>query len=390
MHIMVRNDRARAALFLLICSVLVFCGCSKSTKADSSTGVSAGAGSGYGAAGASGTSGAGSASGAAGSAGGNSFSGGNSAEKSNIIVGFSQIGAESAWRTCHTESVIKAAQDAGIQLLYANAEQKQENQIKAIRSFIVYQVDVIVFVPIVSDGWDNVLKEAKEAGIPVIIVDRKIRTSDESLYAGFIGSDGYTEGCSAAKFLLKKYEDEIAAYKAGRQNKVMNILELRGTDGSSMTDDRWLGFRDVIKDYECFDIVYSETGDFLRSRGKEIAQKLMAASGGKLVVDGKPIDIIYSHNDPMTLGFIEVLKDYNIDPGKDVTIVSIDAEQEAINLMKSGKINCVVECNPKFGPQVMELVQTLVSGGQIPRVTNTEEEVFNEFQNFGTIAPRGY
>ncbi len=370
MHIMVRNDRLRAALVLLICSVLAISGCSKKA-----------AGSGADRTGGEVSSGAGSASGLA---------GGDGAEKNSIIVGFSQIGAESAWRTCHTESVIKAAQDAGIQLLYANAEQKQENQIKAIRSFIVYQVDVIVFVPIVSDGWDNVLKEAKEAGIPVIIVDRKIRTSDESLYAGFIGSDGYTEGCSAAKFLLRKYEDEIAAFRAGRLNRVLNILELRGTDGSSMTDDRWLGFRDVIKDYECFDIVYSETGDFLRSRGKEIAQKLMAESGGKLVVDGKPIDIIYSHNDPMTLGFIEVLRDYSFDPGKDVTIVSIDAEQEAIDLMKSGKINCVVECNPKFGPQVMELVQTLVSGGQIPRVTNTVEQVFNEFQNFGTIAPRGY
>ena len=124
------------------------------------------------------------------------FSCGKSSEKNskqktekNIIVGFSQIGAESEWRTCNTQSLQQAAEKAGIQMVYSNAEQKQENQIKAIRSFIVYQVDVIVFCPIVQDGWDNVLQEAKDANIPVIVVDRKIRTKDNSLYAGYIGTD---------------------------------------------------------------------------------------------------------------------------------------------------------------------------------------------------------
>jgi simple sugar transport system substrate-binding protein len=126
-----------------------------------------------------------------------------------IIFGFSQIGAESAWRICNTRSVQEAAADAGIQLLCSNAEQKQENQIKAIRSFIAYQVDVIAFVPIVADGWDNVLQEAKDAGIPVLVTDRKINIRDESLYAGFIGTDSVEEGRNAGRFLLEKFQDRL-------------------------------------------------------------------------------------------------------------------------------------------------------------------------------------
>jgi len=152
----------------------------------------------------------------------------------SIVIGFSQIGAESAWRTCNTQSMKEAAAAAGIQLLYSNAEQKQENQIKAIRSFIVYQVDVIVFVPIVQDGWDNVLREAKEAHIPVIVTDRKIRTSDPSLYAGYIGTDSVAEGRECAQFLEKKF--------AGRPGP-LNIVEIRGTDGSSASEGRYRGFK---------------------------------------------------------------------------------------------------------------------------------------------------
>ena len=297
-----------------------------------------------------------------------------------IIVGFSQIGSESAWRTCNTQSMKEAAAVEDIQLVYANAEQKQENQIKAIRSFIVYQVDVIVFVPIVQDGWDNVLREAKEANIPVIVIDRAIRTSDESLYAGYLGSDHTEEGRKAAYFLQRKFN---------RVHRPLNILEIRGTDGSSAADGRYEGFREVINKDSRFNIIYSESGDFLRSRGKEIVERILSVNG-KLQIDGQPIDIIFSHNDSMTLGFLDVLEEHGIRSGKDVTIVSVDAEQAAINALKEKKINCVVECNPKLGPKTMELIKTLYNKYESPRVTRVDETVFTEYDNLAEITPRGY
>ena len=157
-----------------------------------------------------------------------------------IILGFSQIGAESAWRTCNTRSIQQAAEESGIQLLFANAEQKQENQIKAMRSFIAYQVDVIAFVPIVADGWDNILQEARDAGIPVLVTDRKIVTEDRNLYAGFIGTDSEQEGREAGLFLLKKFP------KAAADSRTIKIIEISGTEGSSVAIGRAAGFREII------------------------------------------------------------------------------------------------------------------------------------------------
>lgn len=301
-------------------------------------------------------------------------------QKQNVVIGFSQIGAESAWRWCNTESIQKAAEAAGYQIIYSNAEQKQENQIKAIRSFIVYKVDVIVFIPIVKDGWDNVLKEARDANIPVIIVDRMINTSDDSLYAGYVGTDSYGEGRKAASFLLNRY--------AG-QDGPFNILEIRGTEGSSVADGRYEGFREGLSKTSKFNIVYSESGDFMRSRGKEIAQNLFGKTH-KLLVNGQKIDIIFSHNDAMTLGLLETLEEYGIKPGKDVVIISVDAEQAAIDAVKEGKINCVVECNPKQGPTVMEMVNSIMNGWSIPKSTYIPEVVFHEHEDLSQLQPRGY
>src|SRR5574344_476020 len=226
----------------------------------------------------------------------------------SLLLGFSQIGAESEWRTCNTASMKNAALAANIQMLYENAEQKQENQIKAIRSFIVYQVDVIVFVPIVQDGWDNVLREARDANIPVIILDRMINTADESLYTSYIGSDSLEEGRNAARFLLSKF---------GGQKGPFNILEFRGTDGASVTEGRHNGFCEILDKDPRFSIVYSESGDYLRSCGREIALRLISndiketkVHDDMLQIDGKTIDIIFSHNDMMTLGALEVLDKY--------------------------------------------------------------------------------
>jgi simple sugar transport system substrate-binding protein len=305
------------------------------------------------------------------------------AEPKGIILGFSQIGAESAWRTCNTRSVQDAAAGAGIQLLFTNAEQKQENQIKAIRSFIAYQVDVIAFVPIVSDGWENVLEEAKEAGIPVLVCDRKINIKDEGLYVGYIGTDSEEEGRSAAEFLVKKFENpEPPAEDHPEVQRPIRIIELSGTEGSSAAIERARGFRDVIENYEAFEIIYSASGDFLRSKGYELMSTLP--------IDFREIDVLFSHNDGMTLGALDAIKEKGINPGKDIVIVTIDAEQAAIDALERGEVNCVIECNPKQGPDIMRLVGHLAREETIPRITNMTEQVFYESEDLSELPPRGY
>jgi simple sugar transport system substrate-binding protein len=303
-------------------------------------------------------------------------------ERKGIILGFSQIGAESAWRKCNTRSVQEAAADTGIQLLFFNAEQKQENQIKAIRSFIAYQVDVIAFVPIVSDGWENVLEEAWEAKIPVLICDREISIKDERLYAGYLGTDSVQEGRSAAEYLLKKFMDsDTGQLLEGREQNV-RIVELRGTEGSSPAIKRAQGFREVLAVHPEFEIIYSASGDFLRSKGYELMCGILE--------EFQDIDVIYSHNDGMTLGVIDAMKERGINPGRDIVIVTIDAEQAAIDALKQGEINCVVECNPKQGPDIMRLVNQLTSVKSKSGITYMEEAVFTEWDDLSNIAPRGY
>ncbi len=299
-------------------------------------------------------------------------------EKENLIVGFSQIGTESSWRIRNSESIFEAAAEKNIKILFDDAKQKQSNQLKAIRSFIVYQVDVIVFVPIVSDGWDNVLQEAKEAGIPVIVIDRQIDV-DSSLYAGFLGENGYEEGKAAGKFLLQKTEN--------MKKQKINILELSGTENSSIAIERAGGFREMIQKDSRLNIIHSEDGDFLRSRGKEIMDRILGMNNG-LFLDGEPIDVIFSHNDPMTLGLLESFEKNNISDYP--IIISIDAEQECIDALVNGKINCVVECNPNLGPVLMELVEAVAAKKEIPRVTYMEEKVFTENDDFSSYIPRGY
>lgn len=296
----------------------------------------------------------------------------------DLIIGFSQIGTESSWRIRNTESIFEAASERNFKILFDDAKQKQSNQLKAIRSFIVYQVDVIVFVPIVNTGWDNVLQEAKEAGIPVIMIDRMI-DADPSLYAGFLGENGFEEGKSAGEFLVKKC--------ASMEKNPINIFEMSGTENSSISITRASGFRDVIKQDSRLRIIHSEDGDFLRSRGKEIAEKSITYNDG-LFYGGDSIDVIFSHNDQMTLGLLEVFKNKNINDLP--IIISIDAEQEAITALTEGKLNCVVECNPNLGPILMELVQNVVDGKEIPRVTYIDETVFTENDDFSAYEPRGY
>lgn len=295
-----------------------------------------------------------------------------------LILGFSQIGSESAWRTRNTQSIFEAAEQNDIQIIYDDAQQKQANQLKAIRSFIVYQVDVIAFVPIVSDGWDNVLQEAKAAGIPVIVVDREINC-DESLYAGFLGEDGFEEGFAAANYLVKKCKNRSGP---------INIVEFSGTENSSIATQRAEGFRSVINKFDKFQIIHSQDGDFLRSRGKEMMDKIIAESGN-LSINGQKIDVIYSHNDSMTLGLLDSLHNNSINT-RNIIIISIDAEQKSIDALVNGELNCVVECNPNSGPTLMSLVKTIAAGEKIPRRTYMLDNIFTEEDDFSTYTPRGY
>lgn len=289
------------------------------------------------------------------------------------IVGFSQLGSESGWRVGNSKDVIAAAERAGVELIFNNANQKQENQINAIRSFIAYQVDVIALAPIVEEGWENVLAEAREAGIPVLLSDRYINIADESLFSGYIGSDFLEEGRAAGRFLLRKTQ--------GRGS--VRVVEIAGTEGSTPARQRAIGFRELLSGDERFRIVYSVSGDFLRSRGKEHMRNIL-----KTVED---IDVLYSHNDAMTLGAIEAIEEAGLVPGKDIVIITIDGEQGAIDLLKEGKINCVVECTPLLGDMIMDLAQRLARGEEIPRISHPVEQVFSEFDmDLRSIPLRGY
>lgn len=286
---------------------------------------------------------------------------------SKIVVGFSQIGAESAWRVANTESIVsEAKKHSDIELKFSDAQQKQENQIKAIRSFIAQGVDVIAFSPVVETGWEPVLKEAKRARIPVILTDRAVDTNDDSLWATFMGSDFVEEGRRAAKWLIENY-DKVK--KDGKSSETVNIVELQGTVGSAPAIDRKVGFEEVLKKHPNFKIIKSQSGDFTRSKGKEVMEAFLKA-------EGKKIDVLFGHNDDMAIGAIQAIEEYGLKPGEDIVIVSIDAVRGAFEAMVDGKLNCTVECSPLLGPQLFAAVKDLVGGKELPRRIVTEEGVF--------------
>ena len=292
---------------------------------------------------------------------------GPSMAKDKIVVGFSQIGAESAWRVANTESITsEAAKRPNIELKFSDAQQKQENQIKAIRNFIAQGVDVIAFSPVVETGWTPVLKEAKRAGIPVILSDRAVDTEDDSLWVTFMGSDFVEEGRRAARYLADNY-DKIK--RADKSSDVVNIVELQGTVGSAPAIDRKTGFEEIMKDHPNFKVIKSQSGDFTRSKGKEVMEAFLKAEGNK-------IDVLYAHNDDMAIGAIQAIEEFGLKPGKDIIIISIDAVRGAFEAMIEGKLNCTVECSPLLGPQLYDAVEALMAGKSLPKRIVTNEGVF--------------
>ncbi|WP_019701199.1 ABC transporter substrate-binding protein [Paracidovorax oryzae] len=277
-----------------------------------------------------------------------------------IVLGFSQVGAESEWRTANTESIKSAAKDAGIELKFSDAQQKQENQIKAIRSFIAQRVDVIAFSPVVESGWEPVLREAKAAKIPVVLTDRAVNTKDTSLYVTFMGSDFVEEGRKAGRWLVEKMKDSKGD---------VNIVELQGTVGSAPAIDRKKGFEEVVKADPKFKIIRSQTGDFTRAKGKEVMEAFLKA-------EGKKINVLYAHNDDMAIGAIQAIEEAGMKPGKDIIIISIDAVKGAFEAMMAGKLNVTVECSPLLGPQLMAAVKDIKAGKTVPKRIVTEEGIF--------------
>ncbi|MGE4191949.1 MAG: ABC transporter substrate-binding protein [Pseudodesulfovibrio sp.] len=287
--------------------------------------------------------------------------------KDKIVVGFSQIGAESAWRVANTESITsEAAKRPNIELKFSDAQQKQENQIKAIRNFIAQGVDVIAFSPVVETGWTPVLKEAKRAGIPVILSDRAVDTEDDTLWVTFMGSDFVEEGRRSAKWLAENYD---RLKNADKSSDVINVVELQGTVGSAPAIDRKTGFEEVMKNYPQFKVIKSQSGDFTRSKGKEVMEAFLKAEGAK-------IDVLYAHNDDMAIGAIQAIEEFGLKPGKDIIIVSIDAVRGAFEAMIEGKLNCTVECSPLLGPQLFDAVEDLMAGKTLPKRIVTNEGVF--------------
>ncbi|WP_284615038.1 ABC transporter substrate-binding protein [Aquabacterium humicola] len=277
-----------------------------------------------------------------------------------IVLGFSQIGAESEWRTANSESIKSSAKDAGIELKFSDAQQKQENQIKAIRSFIAQKVDVIAFSPVVESGWGTVLREAKAAKIPVILTDRAVNEKDDSLWVTFMGSDFVEEGRKAGRWLVEKMKDHKGE---------VNIVELQGTVGSAPAIDRKKGFEEILKADPKFKIIRSQTGDFTRAKGKEVMEAFLKA-------EGKKINVLYAHNDDMAIGAIQAIEEAGLKPAKDITIISIDAVKGAFEAMIAGKLNVSVECSPLLGPQLMQAVKDLKAGKTLPKRIVTEETIF--------------
>ncbi|MFD8411016.1 ABC transporter substrate-binding protein [Streptomyces sp. NPDC059650] len=298
---------------------------------------------------------------------------GRGSSDGKLVLGFAQVGAESGWRTANTKSVREAAEKAGVTLKFSDAQQKQENQIKAIRTFIQQKVDVIAFSPVVESGWDTVLKEAKNAGIPVILTDRAVDSKDTSLYRTFLGSDFVKEGQEAGKWLVKEYQGT---------SEPVNVVELQGTTGSAPANDRKAGFADAVKGDPKFKVVDSQTGDFTRAKGKEVMQAFLKSH--------KDIDVLYAHNDDMALGAIQAIEEAGKKPGTDIKVISVDGIKDAFVAMQEKKINVVVECNPLLGDQLMELAKKVAAGESVPRRIEVKEGVFTQDQAAAALPGRQY
>lgn len=274
-----------------------------------------------------------------------------------IVLGFSQSGSSTAWREANSQSIRSAAAEAGIKLRFADAQRSQEAQIKTLQAFIAERVDVIAFSPVAESGWDDVLREAKKAGIPVVLIERPVKVSDRLLYTTLLGPDFVEEGRNAARWLLD--------YKLGPR-KETNVVELRGPDDAAVTADRARGFREVLDADPYFRIIASESGELSRESGRALMARLLKA-------EGRRIGVLFAHNDELALGAIRAIEDARLRPGKDIIVISVEATKGAFEAMLAGKLNVAIECNPLYGPQIMGIARDVVARRRLPHRLFVEE-----------------
>ena len=286
----------------------------------------------------------------------------SAASAADMTVGFSQIGSESGWRAAETTLTKQQAEQRGIDLKFADAQQKQENQIKALRSFIAQGVDAILVAPVVATGWDEVLQEAKDAEIPVILLDRTV-DAPQDLYMTAVTSDLVHEGKVAGQWLV----DTVAG-------KPCNVVELQGTTGSSPAIDRKKGFEEALAGKDNLKIIRSQTGDFTRTKGKEVMESFLKAEDG-----GKNICALYAHNDDMAVGAIQAIKEAGLKPGTDILVVSIDAVPDIFQAMAAGEANATVELTPNMAGPAFDALEAFRKDGKVPpKWIQTESKLYTQ------------
>ena len=291
-----------------------------------------------------------------------------------LVLGFSPIVSWGNWNGANADSIRNAARDTGIELLLDDARHSQEKQVATLRSFVEQGVDVIAFSPVVENGWDGVLKEIRDANIPVILMDRTIEISDDTLYASLVGSDFVEEGRKAGRWLLENTRDVPGD---------IDIVELQGSVGSAPANDRKQGFAEIISADPRYHIIRSQTADFDRA----MARKIMAAF---LEADGRRIRVLFTHSDSMALGGIEAIESAGLKPGRDILVISIEGSRAGLEAIVAGKLNVTVECSPLLGPQLMGVVKELAAGKPVPRRVVTQESVFTRENAAAELPNRAY
>lgn len=264
-----------------------------------------------------------------------------------LTIGFAQVGSESGWRIAFSEATIAEAEARGINLIFVDGENNQNIQIDALRSFIEQDVDAILLAPVVETGWNDVLQEVKDAGIPLIIVDRNI-TADASLYLTRVASDFVHEGRLAAAWLVQQTSGKC------------NIIELEGTTGSSAARDRQIGFNEVISLFPDMKILLSQSGDFQREGGYEVMETILLTENTDLIC------AVWAHNDDMAIGAAEAMKAYGVDPGDDIFIVSVDAVPDIFKAMMDGDANATVELSPYMAGPAFQAIEDYFAGLDVP------------------------
>jgi ABC-type sugar transport system substrate-binding protein len=288
-----------------------------------------------------------------------------------ITVGFAQTGSESGWRAANTESMKAAfSEENGFKLIFNAADNKPENQIAAVHSFINQGVDAIVIAAVVTTGWDDVLQEAKDANIPVILEDRTI-DADPSLYASWIGDDFQKEGETAGKWAATTFGDTPT-----------NMVVLEGTTGSSPAIDRATGFSSAIEGTS-IKTLDSQTGNFTRADGKTVME-------GFLQKYGDDINLLFAQNDDMGLGALDAIKAAGLIPGKDIQIVTIDATKDGLTALSGGEFNYVVECNPLLGDQVAQVVKDVLAGKTVDKAYTATDGEFDQAAATAALPDRKY